>query len=511
MTPPPKILSFEAAPEVFARLRSEGKRIVQCHGVFELLHPGFIAHLEEARALGDVLVVTVTADKFVRKGPGRPFFKDALRARTLAALSCVDYVVSVPHVGATEAIAAIRPNVFCRGKEDEQRSEPDPAVAEALAAAKAVGAEVRYVGSVSYSSTRLLNNHFDHLPTGVKDFCAALARDYSGKDLQDAVESFAGVKTLVIGDTIFDRYSYVKVQGLTSKNRIISGRYLREETQCGGALAVFRHVKQFAPNARFLSLLGTEAWVEPLLREHVAPHEDKTVRAAGFTTIIKQRFVEPLAEGKELSKLFSVNYIDADPPPREIQDRVAETIRREIASADAVLLLDFGHGMMQAAIRDLVQESAPLLALNCQTNSNNHGFNIISRQYRRADAFALDEPEMMLSVGHRHLNHEAELRSLQEKFKARYAWLTRGSVQTIGLRENEVCLCPPLENEVIDTIGAGDAFFSVAALSVARNLPVGMATFLGQLAGAQAVRIVGNQHPISKAILVRSGMSLLNF
>src|SRR5581483_6248527 len=361
----------------------------------------------------------------------------------------------------------------------------------ALAAAKAVGAEVRYVGSVSYSSTRLLNNHFDHLPTGVKDFCAALARDYSGKDLQDAVESFAGVKTLVIGDTIFDRYSYVKVQGLTSKNRIISGRYLREETQCGGALAVFRHVKQFAPNARFLSLLGTEAWVEPLLREHVAPHEDKSVRAAGFTTIIKQRFVEPLAEGKELSKLFSVNYIDADPPPREIQDRVAETIRREIASADAVLLLDFGHGMMQAAIRDLVQESAPLLALNCQTNSNNHGFNIISRQYRRADAFALDEPEMMLSVGHRHLNHEAELRSLQEKFKARYAWLTRGSVQTIGLRENEVCLCPPLENEVIDTIGAGDAFFSVAALSVARNLPVGMATFLGQLAGAQAVRIVG--------------------
>jgi bifunctional ADP-heptose synthase (sugar kinase/adenylyltransferase) len=506
-----KIIPFDSAPAAFARLRKKGVKIVQSHGVFELLHPGFIAHLEEARALGDVLTVTVTADKFVRKGPGRPFFKDTLRARTLAALSCVDYVVIAPFPGAEEAINAVRPHFFCRGKDDEERRLIDASVQQALDAAEKVGAQVRYVGTVAYSSTRLLNNHFDHLPAGVKEFCANLAGGCTGQDLQEAVESFSGLKTLVIGDTIFDRYSYVKVQGLTSKNRIISGRFLREETQCGGALAVFRHVKQFTANARFLSLVGTEPWVDPLLREHVAPREDKTIRASDFTTVIKQRFVEPLAEGKELSKLFSVNYIDAEPPRKDAQKRLAETIRREIAWADVVLLLDFGHGMMQPQIRDLVQERAPLLALNCQTNSNNHGFNIISRQYRRADAFSLDEQELLLSVGHRHLNHQAELRNLQQSLKSRYAWLTRGSVQTIGLLDDDTALCPPLETEVIDTIGAGDAFFSVAALSVARKLPVSLATFLGQLAGAQAVRIVGNQHPISKATLLKSGTSLLNF
>ena len=496
---------------MFTALRDKGQKIVQCHGVFELLHPGFIAHLEEARALGDLLAVTVTADKFVRKGPGRPFFKDTLRARTLAALSCVDYVVIVPFPGAEEAIAAVRPQIFCRGKDDEDRPDADGSLQQALAAAQKVGAQIRYVGTVSYSSTRLLNNHFDHLPAGVKDFCANLSRTITGQDLQDAVEGFSGLKTLIIGDTIFDRYSYVKVQGLTSKNRIISGRFLREETQCGGALAVFRHVKQFAPHARFLSLVGAEPWADSLLREHVAPDEDKTIRAPGFTTVVKQRFVEPLAEGKELSKLFAVNYIDAESPPREVLDRLAESIRREIAWADAVLLLDFGHGMMQPHIRDLIQETAPLLALNCQTNSNNHGFNIISRQYKRADAFSLDEQELLLSVGHRHLNHQAELQKLQKNLNARYAWLTRGSVQTIGLLNDNVSLCPPLETEVIDTIGAGDAFFSVAALGVARKLPVALATFLGQLAGAQAVRIVGNQHPISKSTLLKSGAALLNF
>src|SRR5205085_6480618 len=116
--------------------------------------------------------------------------------------------------------------------------------------------------------------------------------------------------------------------------------------------------------------------------------------------------------------------------------------------ADAVLLLDFGHGLMQQELRDLVQEEAPFLALNCQTNSNNHGFNIISRQYSHADALSLDQQELMLSAGHRHLEFASELDCLRQKLGATYAWLTRGAVQTIGIRgEDSSCACPPLEKE----------------------------------------------------------------
>ena len=148
---------------------------------------------------------------------------------------------------------------------------------------------------------------------------------------------------------------------------------------------------------------------------------------------------------------------------------------------------------------------------NCQTNSNNHGFNIISRQYERADAFSLDDHELMLSCGHRHLDFAVELDSLRLNLRARYAWLTRGPVQTIGMLEGQpACFCPPLADEVVDAVGAGDAFFSVAALAAARKLPIGLATFLGQLAGAQAVKIVGNARPISKQTLLQAGRALLN-
>jgi rfaE bifunctional protein nucleotidyltransferase chain/domain len=508
-----KILSFESAASVFDELRADGKRIVQCHGTFDLIHPGHVVHLEEAKSLGDVLVVTVTAEKYVNKGPGRPCFNDAMRARSLAALECVDYVVLIPFSAAVEAIRLVRPNLYCKGKEySEPANDVTGNIHGDLAAVEECGGQVRYIGSVVFSSTKLLNRHFDYLSPEIKAFCQELGREMGPSEILDEVERFRDLKILVIGDTIIDQYTYLTVQGLTSKNRIISGRFLREETQLGGALAAMRHVRQFCDNVRFISLLGEEAWVDDLLAKALAPEENLTIRDPSFTTVLKKRYVEPLQGGNEMSKLFSVNFIDAELPKLSIQTRVMDRIREQIRNADAVLLLDFGHGLMQPAIRDCVQEEARFLVVNCQTNSNNHGYNIITRQYKRMDAFSLDQQEIMLACGRRDLHYETELHALKEQFGATYAWLTRGAVTTIGLKTGEKSIhIPPLETDVIDSVGAGDAFFSVAGLAAARGLPATLATFLGQLAGAQAVKIVGNARPISKASLLKSAMSLLNF
>jgi rfaE bifunctional protein nucleotidyltransferase chain/domain len=508
-----KVLSFEAAPAVFEQLRRDGKRVVQCHGTFDLLHPGHIHHLEEARALGDLLVVTVTSEKWVNKGPGRPFFNDQLRARSLAALSCVDYVVLVPHAAAVEAIECVKPTVYCKGKEyADPSNDVTGNIADDITTAQKFGGEVHYLGSVVFSSTKLINNFFDHLAAPAKAFCRELARNCSQNDFKDAVESFAGVRVLLIGDIIFDRYSTVKMQGLTSKNRIISGRFLNEETQAGGTLAVYHHLKQFADDVKFISLVGTEPWVQSALQEQLQPDEDWIIRDPKFTTVVKQRFNEPLVAGKELVKLFAVNYIDDFAPSQQTQIELLRKITDEIAKFDIVVVADFGHGLMQKEHRAAVQELASMMSLNCQTNSNNHGFNIISRQYDRANAFSLDEQELLLSCARRPIEYMHELDNLRRNFGAEYAWLTRGAVETIGLHEGEEpSLCMPFETGVVDTVGAGDAFFSVASLAAARRLPIALGTFIGQLAGGQAVKIVGNHQPISKQVLLKSGMSLLNF
>jgi len=508
-----KILSFTEAKGVFEKLRKKGKKIVQCHGTFDLIHPGHIVHFEEAKALGDVLVITITGEKHVNKGPGRPYFNDGLRVKSLAALQCVDYVVVVPFPAAIEAIKQVRPHIYCKGKEYEN-PEVDVSgdIYDDIKTVEELGGRVCYVGSVVFSSTRLLNKHFEVHPQRVKDFCKNLAKKYSPNDFRKMAEGFKDIKVLVIGDIIFDYYSTVKVQGLTSKNRIISARLIKQDMQAGGALAVFRHIKQFTPHIKLISLVGREPWVDKVLLKYVSRKEDGVVRHKDFTTIVKQRFVEPINEGKELSKLFSINIIGDIHPGIEIQKIIIDQINACIKDYDLVMVMDFGHGLYTESIRRLVQEKSRFLALNCQTNSNNHGFNLIDRQYYRADSFSLDETELTLACGKRDMQLGEELAKLHGKLGAAYGWLTRGAIDTIGIKRDEPeCVCAPFETSIIDTIGAGDAFSSLASLAAVKNLPIDIATFMGQLAGAQAVRIVGNAESINKNKFIKGGMSLLSF
>lgn len=506
-----KYLAFDAALAEMDRLRSEGKRIVQCHGTFDLVHPGHVIHFEEAKDKGDVLVVTFTSESHVNKGPGRPYFNDALRFKSLAGLECVDYVIAIPFPAAVEAIEVVRPNFYCKGKEyEEQSNDLTGNIADDVTTVERFGGEMAYVGSVVFSSTRLLNQNFDTYSSEVGSFCRSMAQANSGELIRATVDGFAKLKVMVIGDLIFDRYTTVAVQGLTSKNQILSTRYKGDDTQAGGSLAVFRHIREFAPLTKIVGFVGTEPWVDGEIANCVPPDCDGLVRSEFYTTIVKQRFVEEQKPGVELSKLFSVNFIDADHPDTTLQDRLLQQVDAEIDDYDVVLVMDFGHGVMFERLRELVQDRAKFLAINCQTNSNNYGFNILNRRYRRADSFSLDNAEITLACGQRAFDHSEVLAGLRTELGAGSAWLTRGQVATIGQdSDGGQVIIPPLESRVVDTIGAGDAFCSLASLAAASGETIEVSTFLGQLAGGQAVRYVGNREHVSKVKLLKAAQAML--
>ena len=113
----PGILSMEEAILRFGREKRNGRRVVFTNGCFDLLHPGHIQGLEQARALGDALVVGINSDASVRqlKGPGRPILPELERAEILAALECVDAVVIFPELTPREIITALLPDVLVKG------------------------------------------------------------------------------------------------------------------------------------------------------------------------------------------------------------------------------------------------------------------------------------------------------------------------------------------------------------------------------------------------------------
>ena len=112
-----KIVSLEQLTQIVAEQKSKGRRIVHCHGVFDLLHPGHILHFQATRRQGDVLVVTITRDAYVDKGPGRPVFKERLRAESVAALEIVDYVALNDWPTAIETIRRLRPDIYAKGSD----------------------------------------------------------------------------------------------------------------------------------------------------------------------------------------------------------------------------------------------------------------------------------------------------------------------------------------------------------------------------------------------------------
>ena len=112
-----RVLTERQAAAFIAEARSAGRRIVFTNGVFDLLHPGHVRYLQDARALGDLLIVGLNADGSVRrnKGPGRPITPQNERAELLAALSSVDAVVVFPEDTPAEIIRLVQPDILVKG------------------------------------------------------------------------------------------------------------------------------------------------------------------------------------------------------------------------------------------------------------------------------------------------------------------------------------------------------------------------------------------------------------
>ena len=153
----PAVCTLDALAEYCGATSRAGRQIVLCHGCFDLLHIGHIRHFKEARSFGDSLVVTITPDRFVQKGPGRPAFPADLRAEAVAALSAVDHVAINRWATAVETLKLLRPSVFCKGWEFHAAgSDPTGKIELERAAAAEIGVEIRFTDDLAFSSSELL-------------------------------------------------------------------------------------------------------------------------------------------------------------------------------------------------------------------------------------------------------------------------------------------------------------------------------------------------------------------
>ncbi|HWR38958.1 MAG TPA: PfkB family carbohydrate kinase [Patescibacteria group bacterium] len=509
-----KYLSAEEFALQRAKWRQAGQKVSLCHGVFDLLHPGHIAHLEEAKSIADILVVSITSAPHVNRGPGRPYFPDELRLKSLAALSCVDYVLLAEYPTATEMISLVQPDFYVKGKEYEKSADDVTGNIDAeVEQVREFGGDVYFTDGVVFSSTKLLNNGFPVFPPGVKEFAKSFAVQHSFAQVREIVESMANLSVLVIGDIIIDEYVFCGVQGLMSKDRAFSTRYSYEECYMGGSLAIAKHLSNFSNRVSVCSIIGEDNQLHSRLLNDLARnilldlHIDKN-----FKTAVKRRYIERHGIRSEYEKLFSVNYLFSEEEAKQY-DRTAfnERLKKIVKDYDLIVVADYGHGLLNEESIDIIQNNAKYLALNCQTNSSNFGTNLITK-YRRANVFTLDDRELRLAYADRTSTSEELLVKLMQHFQGNFGWGTMGSFGSVSVdSELKTEKFPALTLTVQDLIGAGDAFFALVALGAKVGAPVAVSSFLGNIAGAMAANIVGNSRSVGKGELLKFASTILNF
>lgn len=503
-----KVRTIEELAAISAQVRQAGRKVVHAHGAFDLLHLGHVRHLEAATRFGDVLVVTITADEFVNKGPGRPVFKEHLRAEMLAALEYVDWVAINLSPDAVSAIEAIRPSVYVKGQ-DYQNPQGDVTgkITKEREAVEAVGGEIKFTDEVTFSSSALINRHLNVFEPHVREHLASMRDDGGLERLVALIESVRDYRVLVVGDAIIDEYQYVLPMGKSPKENMIATRYQDKELFAGGVFAAANHLAAFCRDVEVITVLGGDDHYEEFIKQNLHPNVRlKSFIRTGAPTTRKQRMVDP----SYMRKLFEVYYMDDEPLTGMLQNDLDAAIEEIAPKADIVIVTDFGHGLVSRSTISTVVSKSKFLAVNTQSNSANLGYNLITK-YPKADYICIDVPEARLAISDRASDVGNIAQTLvHNRIECPNIVITQGKHGCVTYQRGAlVHTIPSFTHQVVDTVGAGDAFFAVTAPLVAAGAPLNEVGFIGNVVGAIKVGIVGHRRSIDRATLIKSITGLL--
>ncbi len=318
-----KILTLRELEHEIARIKAEGKTIAHCHGCFDLMHSGHIKHFESAKKIADVLVVTLTQDKYVNKGPGRPVFNENQRAEAIAALGCVDFVAINNWPTAEETIKIVQPTFYVKGPDyKDQSKDITNNIGKEEAAVIAVGGKLHLTEDDTFSSSNLINAHFSQLSDNLQDYLRDFKTKHSLDEILNHIDQLKDLKVLVIGDTIIDEYHTCTPLGKSSKSPTISTIFRKEVAYTGGILAIANHIQEYTKEVHLISILGDDNKHLDLIDKKLnSAITSKFFKRKQSPTNIKRRYIDTYLN----LKLFEVTFINDTPIETQLENEIIPT------------------------------------------------------------------------------------------------------------------------------------------------------------------------------------------
>jgi rfaE bifunctional protein kinase chain/domain/rfaE bifunctional protein nucleotidyltransferase chain/domain len=502
-----KIIDLKKLSNLVKQYKKKGKRIVLCHGVFDLLHIGHIKHFKEAKNFGDILVVTLTPDIYVNKGPKRPAFNEKLRIEAIAALGIVDYVALNSTPTAVSIIQKIKPNIYCKGPDyKDYKNDITGHIKKEINAVKKVGGKIVYTKDITFSSSKLINLNETHSSLH-KLLIKKIKKDYTFLKIKQLIENFKKIRVLIIGEIIIDQYVFCEALGKSGKEPMLVLRDLKTEEYLGGAAALSRHLSPFCNHVSLFSMIGEKGeYLHEIKKKLPRNVNFKYIKKKNSPTILKRRFLDFVSNNKVLG-VYTIN----DDILTIKQDRLFNNILKNmIPKYDLVIVSDYGHGLISKRTANVICKLSKHLALNAQVNAANIGYHSM-RNYKNIDCVTVNESEIQHEMRDRNNKTELLMKKLSFQQKIDNLVVTRGKEGALiyNRKDNEFNLCEAFADTAVDKIGAGDAMLSIIALCLRSGFTKELSLLLGSLAAAQSTETIGNKETVSKIKILKSLENML--
>ena len=472
--------------------RPRKRKVIMCHGAFDIVHPGHVRHLLYAKSKGDILVASITADAHIMKANFRPFVPQELRAFNLAALEAVDYVIIDSESTPLNNIKLIQPDYFAKGYEYTTHGKLHPRTADEKAAVEAYGGELILTpGDIVFSSSRII----DSGPPGIateKLMAVLQAEGLCFADLRGALAGIKGVRVHVVGDTIVDSYTQCSVNGGVTKTPAISVRFEEQNDFVGGAGVVAKHLKAAGAEVMLSTVLGDDPMAE-FVRKDLAAADIRCVPVIDRTRPTTNKNVIIAAT----HHLLKVDKVDN----RSISERVCAELEERVRGVpcDIVIFSDFRHGIFNRETIPSLTRAIPagtFRVADSQVASRwgnileFRGFDLITPNEREA-RFALGDQDSIVRPLGLELYRRAECRTLILKLGERGLMTFR----SLPRHEDDVRAFFALDSmtdRVVDAVGSGDALLAYAAPSLYASGSAVLASMVGTLAAAVECEHQGN-------------------
>jgi rfaE bifunctional protein kinase chain/domain/rfaE bifunctional protein nucleotidyltransferase chain/domain len=496
-----KIVSIKKIVSICEKNRKKKKRIVLCHGVFDLLHYGHILHFEEAKSQGDILVVSITSSSFVNKGPNRPYFDDEIRSKVLESMSVIDYIVVNDNYTPINLIKLIKPNIYCKGPDYKNNSDDlTKNIILEKKIIKSVKGKIFITSGKTFSSSNLINTHFKIKNEKTLKAINHIKKNFTFFNIIKEFEIFFNLKVLVVGETIIDQYNFCRAVGKSGKEPMMVFKDLNTNLFLGGSAYIARNLSSLCKKIDFLTMIGDDdkftSFINSNLEKNIKPIFFKKKNSP---TILKKRYVDDVSN----SKIMGI-YSYSDDQLNFKEKEHLNSIIKKFKKYDLILISDFGHGMLDQSAIDLLKKKAKYLMANAQLNAVNKGYHDLQK-FDHSDCLVINESELRYELRDQNGKIESLMSELKKKLTLNKLILTRGSEGVIVLtKKNKFYYCGAFSNRVVDKVGSGDCLMSVVSMFSANDSDEYLSLVAGSLAASEAVQNFGNGKIINKNSLLKS-------